>query len=193
MASSVTTATADAIQVPLIPIRVLRGFLVSNEELIAEAREAQTVAFNDNEVGYALIIRALADALEAQPAPLVADSREALIDVEKATSRHFGSALSRFVDSFNGDEAGDVDYVEALDGNNGWAMRGGNDVESVFAKAIDALLASGIVSLAADRDRAEDPYRRAEDCQYRHWTSGSVPTHKRGSTYPNPYRESEGK
>lgn len=51
--------------------------------------------------------------------------------------------LERFVDSFNGDEAGDIDPVYALDGNTGYAMRGGNDVESVLNKARDALIAEG--------------------------------------------------
>ena len=51
--------------------------------------------------------------------------------------------LERFVDSFNGDEAGDIDWVYALDGNTGYAMRGGNDVESVLNKARDALIAEG--------------------------------------------------
>ena len=51
--------------------------------------------------------------------------------------------LARFIDSFNGDEAGDIDQVLALDGNTGYAMRGGNDVLSVLNKARDALLAEG--------------------------------------------------
>ena len=72
------------------------------------------------------------------------------VDVEKSTSRHFGSALSRFVESFNGDEAGDIDYMEAADGANGWAMRGGNDVEAVFGNAIAALVASGVLLDAAE-------------------------------------------
>jgi hypothetical protein len=159
--------------------------------LIAEARE--TDGYWDGSILLGLINR-LADALEAQSALLVADSREALIDVEKATSRHFGSALSRFVDSFNGDEAGDVDYVEALDGNNGWAMRGGNDVESVFAKAIDALLASGVVSLAADRDREMKKAAWFEGFEAG-WAECSDPGAFVNDVWdaktPNPYRESE--
>jgi hypothetical protein len=50
-------------------------------------------------------------------------------------------AFDTFVRSFNGDEAGDIDDVSALDGNTGWAMRGGNDVRAVFEKARIALTA----------------------------------------------------
>lgn len=75
--------------------------------------------------------------LEAvQQAPAVVD-REALIE------RVDGSALDHFLRSFNGDEAGDIDYVGAQDGNTGWAMVGGNDVAAVLLKAFDALIASG--------------------------------------------------
>lgn len=31
-----------------------------------------------------------------------------------------------------------------------------------------------------------DPWCREESCEYRHWTSGDMPTHKRGSTCPAP-------
>ncbi len=48
-------------------------------------------------------------------------------------------AFAVFVQSFNGDEAGDIDDVGALDGATGWAMRGGNDVRAVFEKAAAAL------------------------------------------------------
>jgi len=45
------------------------------------------------------------------------------------------SELRDFIASFNGDEAGDLDDVGAIDGSMGYVMRGGNDVEAVFAKA----------------------------------------------------------
>lgn len=79
---------------------------------------------------------------EAVQAPAV--DRSALIE------RVEGSSLDHFIQSFNGDEAGDIDYVWADDGNTGWAMRGGNDVGSVLLKAFDALIASGILRDAAD-------------------------------------------
>ena len=85
---------------------------MSNEELIAGLKVAMLGTTDgdfidgDSPIPAGEMFRLAAEYLEAQSAPLVADSREALIDVEKATSRHFGSALSRFVDSFDGDEAG---------------------------------------------------------------------------------------
>lgn len=119
---------------------------IDHAALIAEARGYQSFAFDAEETGYALIIRALADALEAaQQAPAV--DREALVE------RVEGSALDHFLRSFNGDEAGDIDYVFADDGNTGWAMRGGNDVGSVLLKAFDALIASGILQDAAVLER----------------------------------------
>jgi len=66
-----------------------------------------------------------ADALEAQSAPLLADSREALVKWERYT---FGIS--------NGTQA----WVE---------------FQGAIGTVTDALLASGVVSLAADRDRAE--------------------------------------
>lgn len=128
---------------------------MSNEELIAEAR---SVGQQRKHLGRGDLMLRLADALEAQSAPLVADSREALANA-------LGVALANAYDD--------------------------DSVVTVEECVADTLLASGVVSLAADRDRAEDPYCRAEDCQYLNWTSGSIPTHKRGSTCPNPYRESE--
>jgi hypothetical protein len=126
---------------------------MSNADLIAEAREAQSVAFNDYEVGYALIIRALADALEAQPAPLVANSRE---------------ALARGIEA--------VDYY-------------GLSIESKISErsyaTADFLLASGVVSLAGDRDRATA--KRA-------WDEGmkAALLEDGGDVGPvNPYREGE--
>lgn len=116
--------------------------------LIAEARDWAERALPPSPWADNHIALRLADALEASvQAPA--------LDVEKATSRHFGSALSRFVESFNGDEAGDIDYMEAADGANGWAMRGGNDVEAVFGNAIAALVASGILLDAAEERRLE--------------------------------------
>lgn len=50
-------------------------------------------------------------------------------------------AFERFVNSFNGDEAGDIDHVRSVLGDTGWAMRGGNDVRAVFDKAVAALAA----------------------------------------------------
>lgn len=49
-------------------------------------------------------------------------------------------AYERFLDSFNGDEAGDVDLVMSLLGDTGHAMVGGNDVRAVFDKAAAAIL-----------------------------------------------------
>jgi hypothetical protein len=156
----------------------LRGFLVSNEELIARLKN---LSFHTSSRELSEMVRLATVALEAQsaphcsncdymegieegmkmrPAPLVADSREALANA-------LGVALANAYDD--------------------------DSVVTVEECVADTLLASGVVSLAADRDRAEDPYCRAEDCQYLNWTSGSIPTHKRGSTCPNPYRESEGK
>lgn len=83
-------------------------------------------------------VERITDALEAATATPAVD-REALVQ------RVDGSPLDHFLRSFNGDEAGDIDYVFAEDGNTGWAMRGGNDVGSVLVKAFDALTASGIL------------------------------------------------
>lgn len=128
---------------------------MSNEELIAEAREAQSVAFNDNEVGYALIIRALADALEAQSALLVADSREALAFV--------------FYERMGGDTELGAPFMP-------------DDYNRMKAEGlVDAAIASGVVSLAADRDRAK-------------WQEGhryGLLDARQGVTTVNPYRESE--
>lgn len=44
-------------------------------------------------------------------------------------------------------------------------------------------------SLSARVTQAEtesDPYCREERCEFRHWTSGSMPTHKRGRSCPAP-------
>ncbi len=49
------------------------------------------------------------------------------------------SEFETFVNSFNGDEAGDIDEVFSVLGDHGWAMRGGNDVRAVFDKARAAL------------------------------------------------------
>lgn len=46
-----------------------------------------------------------------------------------------------FIESFNGDEAGDVDEVGSILGDRGYAMRGGNDVLAVLKKAQSALSA----------------------------------------------------
>jgi len=43
------------------------------------------------------------------------------------------------------------------------------------------LLASDL--LGASREQ-EDPYCREENCEFRHWTSGSMPTHQRGPSCP---------
>jgi hypothetical protein len=121
-------------------------------------------------------------ALEAQSAPLVADSREALVD---------GNFVLALAGSFNGDEAGDVDQVFSLMGDYGWAMRGGNDLHAVALKVFDALLASGLVSLAADRDRATAERAWEEGFHAAGLLFGLVP--QRDLARRNPYRESEGK
>lgn len=139
---------------------------IDHAALIAEARGYQSFAFDAEETGYALIIRALADALEAAqgaPAPTmqIADKlamvygrktaqQSPAVDREALVERVDGSALDHFLRSFSGDEAGDIDYVFADDGNTGWAMRGGNDVGSVLLKAFDALIASGVLQDAAE-------------------------------------------
>lgn len=125
------------------------------DDLIAEAR-----AKDPRDVqAWGTLLDRLADALEAVSArPLVAD-REAVIE------RTEGSALDYFLRSLNGDEAGHVDYVSAMDGATGWVMRGGNDVGAVLLVALDALFASGVIReaepLVADREavaRVLDPW-----------------------------------
>lgn len=58
---------------------------------------------------------------------------------QAATARPDGDAFGRFVDSFNGDEAGDIEFMSALDGRVGYAMVGGNDLRAVFEHAIQAI------------------------------------------------------
>lgn len=55
-------------------------------------------------------------------------------------------AFRRFVDSFNGDEAGEIDLVWSVLGDTGWAMRGGNDVRAVFDKVLAAIETAPVVS-----------------------------------------------
>jgi hypothetical protein len=128
---------------------------MNNTDLIAEARyEADRWA--EGMWQHDLVTR-LADALEAQPAPLVADSREALAAV--------------IHERFN--------------------MARGRGGVAPLALA-DQILESGVVSLAADRDRAT-----AE----RAWSEGRAAEieaqrtryHTTSPEIRNPYRESEGK
>lgn len=125
--------------------------------LIAEAGEIAQYADEQGHHGASRVIRQLVAALwAATVAPAV--DREALIE------RIDGSALDHFLKSFNGDEAGDIDYVWAEDGNTGWAMRGGNDVASVLLKAFDALLASGLLRDVRDV-QAEALEQAADVCE----------------------------
>lgn len=48
---------------------------------------------------------------------------------------------------------------------------------------LGAVLLDAKHQLALDRE-PEDEWCREENCQYRHWVSGDMPTHKRGSTCP---------
>lgn len=59
--------------------------------------------------------------------------------VREQMAREKGHALDDFADSFNGDEAGDIEYAFALDRSIGLVMRGGNDLRAVFEKAYSAL------------------------------------------------------
>ena len=118
--------------------------MTDHADLIAEAREYLSRDLTEKSVDF---IRRVLAALEAQPAPLVADSRE---------------ALSRAL--FDIDNAGGTLYTYALAGK---------------------LLASGVVSLAADRDRAT-----AE----RAWDEGfAIGLNFDSDNYgfTNPYREGE--
>jgi hypothetical protein len=91
-------------------------------------------------------------ALEAQPAPLVADSREAL--------------------------------AEALGAYRGW------NVDKPDHDQADSLLASGVVSVAGDRDRA----LRADGFDEAMAEMGASPYSDCIAVWPvNPHRESEGK
>ena len=122
---------------------------MSNADLIAEARRWTTPPVQAH-VPYDLLdmVGALAAALESQPAPLVADSREALV-------------------AFIEENAG-ADWLA-------------NSPEGL----VDELLASGVVSLPADRDRAT-----AE----RAWDEGfAIGLNFDSDNYgfTNPYRESE--
>jgi hypothetical protein len=138
---------------------------VSNEELIARI-DAYFDGGTPIDAAESLLMRARA-ALEAQSAPLVADSREAL-------ARWFAERRGHIVP-----RSGDV--LNA-----------------------DALLTSGVVSLAADRDRAVEDgfeYRRVAPGG-RVWfpTFDEPPLLDEGFTMQrravgewHPYRESEGK
>ncbi len=134
---------------------------MSNEELIAEARATALTRFQMNDEDMESLLSRLADALEAQSAPLVADSREAL--------------------------------ARSMNGEDIYTMAGPAMLSETGAERLaDALLASGVVSLAADRDRAVA--ERAWDEGERH---ESEFLDRVGQFCPykncNPYRESEGK
>jgi hypothetical protein len=129
---------------------------MSHADLIAEAREYLSRDLTEKSVDF---IRRVLAALESQPAPLVADSREAL--------------------------------AEAIqDAILEWA---GEEDAPTFGFIVDHVLASGVVSVAADRDRA----LKADA-----WDEGRAATWTKNDdgsyliTFgekPNPYRESEGK
>jgi len=110
-------------------------------------------------------IEAVLDALEAATrAPLLAESREAV-----RTAIHRGvmpMAMSVF---------------PALGGTQ-------REYESFLDAVTDEVMRAVVLREQVER---EDPYCREENCEYRHWTSGSMPTHRRGSKCP-PRAESEG-
>lgn len=133
---------------------------MSNEELIAEARTPGYESEHDEAWGSngrspadrSDLVRRLADALEAQSAPLVADSKDAI--VKELTRNQNGCDDSALMSS------------------------------TFLAESVaDALLSSGVVSLAADRDRAVA--ERAWDEGARFFDDDPL-----ALTY-NPYRESE--
>lgn len=136
---------------------------MSNEELIAEVGgyvDALTGGEDANWLALVDLARRLGLALEAQSAPLVADSREALaraITDHRVTGPSEGEPSDEMVEHFGGALA-------------------------------DHLLASGVVSLAADRDRAIAERAWAEGHDAALWNAQWPQDRK-----SNPYRESEGK
>jgi hypothetical protein len=158
-----------------MPAITRRGFLVSNEELIAstqhtvlvlrrlaksEAHAASAAFYED----VALVLEGLAVALEAQSAPLVAESREALA-------------------RWHSPEAWRKPHVPHT-------FR--EDMRNASLAAVDDLITSGVVSLAADRDRAmkAEVWPKAFYAGERHMMEHQAFTDPEEH---NPYRESEGK
>ncbi len=219
MASSVTTATADAIQVPLIPIRVLRGFLVSNEELIAEAEE---IADNADERGFEAaggVLRDLIQALRAQSAPpgpiaqvqrngdfqtitfadgstVYGESEQGVLG-EWRDSRGVENVIALAAQS--APHCANCDYMEGIEegmkmrpaplvADSREALHGalvnvvsnamsypeavqsrilGQDTGPFRERLVEALLASGVVSLAADHICGDEYHTLAELYEYR--------------------------
>jgi hypothetical protein len=168
---------------------------VTNEELIAEAQHtvlvlrrlakseahAASAAFYED---VALVLEGLAVALEAQSAPLVADSVEAM-----ARQMYRIREGVRFINSHDSTRSPEVDRAESDKAYWSWDNgKAGRALYDTYRDLARDLLASGVVSLAADRDRAT-----AE----RAWDKGSRETERfyistQGYPVPhNPYRESE--
>jgi len=130
--------------------------MTDHADLIAEARgraaQHRSLGLQPN-VSLANLLDGLADALEAQSAPLVAESKAKLVAHMQAESFAYHA---RF-----------------------------NDGPMPHDAMVDALVDSGALSVAGDRDRAlkADAW---DDCAFQ-WAM-----YKSGPTPVNPYRESEG-
>ena len=160
--------------------------MTTNEEKIAEARKAAKAVYlaTDGPVAddLARILNGLADALESQPAPLVVASRESLADAEAELllwakgERSWNNLVHEYRD--------EAEFAQ---------RRNEADAAEIAAQTARVqalrLLASGVVSLAADRDRVLA--ERAWDEGHRAGWVARGP-HATGEVV-NPYRaESEG-
>ncbi len=118
--------------------------------------------------------------IEPQSAPLLADSREAL-------------AKFFYLDNAGGHESA-VEHWDYLVDRIHSGKETGSDSWLCFQRA-DALIASGVVSLAADRDRAAKKAAWFEGFEAG-WAECSDPGAFVNDVWdaktPNPYRESEG-
>lgn len=66
--------------------------------------------------------------------------------------------FDKFIESFDGDEAGEVEPVWAADGATGYVMVGGNDARAVLGKALvaaDALLTEEMIAETAHKAMQE--------------------------------------
>lgn len=86
-----------------------------------------------------------------------AEAIDAALRHSPAPAEDEQEAFERFVNSFNGGEAGGIDLVRSILGDTGWAMRGGNDVRAVFDKAVAALAAHGFRHPEVPEPSAECP------------------------------------
>ncbi len=182
---------------------------MTNDELIAEARDIASGRWQPHPDDLAQFATAVVAALEAQPAPrLAADDGPVLAvhlegkrwgyDLSATEAAHIAEAALEarpaplVADSREAMRLvleSDACWMHDRDGD-GWVF----DAPS----AVDALLASGVVSLAADRDRATaerawgEGYQRGWSDRHEDAQAGYVPSGFEQDT-PNPYRESEGK